>query len=211
MAALSPGTSADIRIAGVRKGDTASVNYVQPSPWDRPGARKPSKREIEAGKNGSSAPRGTDLEQYRRISAKTILSAAEALIAERRSDGDSPSRRIGGRSTARTIWPTICYAEPTRSRSFSMAMRGQRRKVYHLAETSRLPIFRLGSVLCARRTHPHPVDCRAGTARLARRALISPKTIPSEPPSLARPEKASDGGGGGGIHPLVNQSEALSI
>lgn len=27
-----------------------------------------------------------------------------------------------------------------------------RRKVYHLAETSRLPIFRLGSVLCARRT-----------------------------------------------------------
>jgi hypothetical protein len=29
---------------------------------------------------------------------------------------------------------------------------GQRRKVYHLAETSRLPIFRLGSVLCARRS-----------------------------------------------------------
>jgi len=29
---------------------------------------------------------------------------------------------------------------------------GNRRKVYHLAETSRLPIFRLGSVLCARRS-----------------------------------------------------------
>ena len=28
----------------------------------------------------------------------------------------------------------------------------QRRKIYHLAETSRLPIFRLGSVLCARRS-----------------------------------------------------------
>lgn len=28
----------------------------------------------------------------------------------------------------------------------------QRRKVYHLAETSRLPVFRLGSVLCARRS-----------------------------------------------------------
>lgn len=27
-----------------------------------------------------------------------------------------------------------------------------RRKVYHLAETSRLPVFRLGSVLCARRS-----------------------------------------------------------
>jgi hypothetical protein len=29
---------------------------------------------------------------------------------------------------------------------------GERRKVYHLAETSRLPLFRLGSVLCARRS-----------------------------------------------------------
>jgi len=28
----------------------------------------------------------------------------------------------------------------------------KRRKIYHLAETSRLPIFRLGSVLCARRS-----------------------------------------------------------
>jgi hypothetical protein len=29
---------------------------------------------------------------------------------------------------------------------------GQRRRVYHLAETSRLPVFRLGSMLCARRS-----------------------------------------------------------
>jgi hypothetical protein len=29
---------------------------------------------------------------------------------------------------------------------------GQRRKVYHLAETSWLPVFRLGSLLCARRS-----------------------------------------------------------
>jgi hypothetical protein len=27
-----------------------------------------------------------------------------------------------------------------------------RRKVYHLAETSRLPVFKLGAVLCARRS-----------------------------------------------------------
>ena len=27
-----------------------------------------------------------------------------------------------------------------------------RRKVYHLAETSQLPVFRLGSVLCCRRS-----------------------------------------------------------
>lgn len=28
----------------------------------------------------------------------------------------------------------------------------QRRKVYHLAEKSRLPVFRLGSLLCARKS-----------------------------------------------------------
>lgn len=28
----------------------------------------------------------------------------------------------------------------------------QRRKVYHMAETSRLPTFRLGSMLCARKS-----------------------------------------------------------
>lgn len=27
----------------------------------------------------------------------------------------------------------------------------ERRRIYHLAQTSRLPVFRLGSVLCARR------------------------------------------------------------
>lgn len=35
---------------------------------------------------------------------------------------------------------------------FLFGCRSQRRKVYHLAETSRLPVFRLGSVLCARRS-----------------------------------------------------------
>jgi len=29
---------------------------------------------------------------------------------------------------------------------------GQRRKIYHLAENSQLPVFRLGSVLCARKS-----------------------------------------------------------
>ncbi len=28
----------------------------------------------------------------------------------------------------------------------------ERRKIYHLAETSKLPVFRLGSLLCARRS-----------------------------------------------------------
>jgi hypothetical protein len=30
--------------------------------------------------------------------------------------------------------------------------RSNRRKIYYLAETSRLPVFRLGAVLCARRS-----------------------------------------------------------
>ena len=29
---------------------------------------------------------------------------------------------------------------------------GERRKIYHLAEKSRLPVFRLGAVLCARKS-----------------------------------------------------------
>lgn len=35
---------------------------------------------------------------------------------------------------------------------FVFGDKAQRRKIYHLAETSRLPVFRLGSVLCARRS-----------------------------------------------------------
>ena len=30
--------------------------------------------------------------------------------------------------------------------------KGSRRKIYYLAETSRLPVFRIGSVICARRS-----------------------------------------------------------
>ena len=64
VAALNPGTSADIRIAGPGKGVGIAVNYAQPGPLEKAGKR------------------ALDLEQYRRISAKTILSAAEALIAD---------------------------------------------------------------------------------------------------------------------------------
>jgi hypothetical protein len=35
---------------------------------------------------------------------------------------------------------------------FLFGERGSRRKVYYLAECTRIPIFRLGSVLCARRS-----------------------------------------------------------
>jgi hypothetical protein len=81
VAVLTPGTSAEIRIAGLRKGVTASVTYMQPSPWDRPGARQPAKREVEAWEERVKRQRAeTDLEQYRQVSQKTILSAAEALV-----------------------------------------------------------------------------------------------------------------------------------
>lgn len=36
--------------------------------------------------------------------------------------------------------------------TFIFGKRGGRRKIYYLAETSHLPVFRLGSVLCARRS-----------------------------------------------------------
>jgi hypothetical protein len=35
---------------------------------------------------------------------------------------------------------------------FIFGERGSRRKVYYLAECTKLPVFRLGSVLCARRS-----------------------------------------------------------
>jgi hypothetical protein len=35
---------------------------------------------------------------------------------------------------------------------FFFGSRTERRKIYHLAESSRLPVFRMGSVLCARRS-----------------------------------------------------------
>lgn len=35
---------------------------------------------------------------------------------------------------------------------FIFGRRGSRRKIYYLAECARLPVFRLGTMLCARRT-----------------------------------------------------------
>ena len=36
--------------------------------------------------------------------------------------------------------------------AFIFGERGSRRKIYYLVECSRLPVFRLGSVLCARKS-----------------------------------------------------------
>jgi hypothetical protein len=65
-------------------------------------------------------------------------------------------RRLNSRCTdqrplsVQRIWPTIDAIEP--STLFLFGDRGSRRKVYYLAECSRLPVFRLGSVLCARKS-----------------------------------------------------------
>jgi hypothetical protein len=42
--------------------------------------------------------------------------------------------------------------EPTKSPNFIFGTPESRRKVYYLAECCRLPVFRLGSMLCARRS-----------------------------------------------------------
>jgi hypothetical protein len=79
IAALTPGTAGDIRIAGVAGGVTASVRYALPSPWD--GRRRtPPKADIEVWEARLREQRpDTDLEQYRRISARTILRVAAVL------------------------------------------------------------------------------------------------------------------------------------
>lgn len=83
VAALTPGTVGDIRIAGVKSGLTGSVRYTVPSPWDRRHTKHPPKAEIDAWEAQVKRHRvDTDLEQYRRITARTILRVAEALASE---------------------------------------------------------------------------------------------------------------------------------
>lgn len=58
---------------------------------------------------------------------------------------------MDGTSSSEKLAPDLlCGADQIAEFLFGNAR--QRRKVYHLAETSRLPVFRLGSKLCARRS-----------------------------------------------------------
>lgn len=83
VAALTPGTLGDIRIAGIKSGMTASVRYALPDPWDKPGAKKPSDAEMDAWEASVRKHRAdTDLEQYRRISVRSILRIAEAFATD---------------------------------------------------------------------------------------------------------------------------------
>lgn len=78
VAALTPGTIGDIRIAGLGDRATVHVRYAEPSPWD--GKKEPSAREVAAweAKMKKQAPLA-DLEQYRRVSARTIFKLGETL------------------------------------------------------------------------------------------------------------------------------------
>jgi DNA-binding Xre family transcriptional regulator len=87
VAAHTPGTLGDIRIAGVKSGATASVRYALPDPWDKSGAKQPSSDELDAWEANVRRHRSdTDLAQYRVISERTILHIAEALAADREKD-----------------------------------------------------------------------------------------------------------------------------
>lgn len=70
IAALSPGTIGDIRIAGLPSGVTVNVRYLTP-------AEPTGKR-----KNAIAAPK-RDLEQYRRISERTVLGIGALLAGEK--------------------------------------------------------------------------------------------------------------------------------
>jgi len=83
IAALTPGTVADIRIAGVAPGISAAVRYVLPSPWDKPSRKAPPDAELDAWETTAKRrQQDRDLEQYRRISARTILAVADVIAPE---------------------------------------------------------------------------------------------------------------------------------
>ncbi|MGC8535509.1 MAG: hypothetical protein ACP5QR_08230 [Rhizomicrobium sp.] len=62
--------------------------------------------------------------------------------------------------------------------TFIFGERGSRRKIYYLAETSHLPVFRLGSTLCARR---RASVCSPALDRRARKPrTVFPRTVGNE-------------------------------
>jgi hypothetical protein len=78
IAATSPGTVGDVRIAGLAGGTTVSVTYDLPSPWD--GRERPPDDALDAWEEQVKARSAdTDLEELRRISGKTITRLGKLL------------------------------------------------------------------------------------------------------------------------------------
>jgi hypothetical protein len=65
-------------------------------------------------------------------------------------DSDTMKPALKNTTTDSFADDLLCGADQIAAFLFGDAR--QRRKVYYLAETSRLPVFRLGSKLCARRS-----------------------------------------------------------
>jgi hypothetical protein len=81
VAALTPGTVGDIRIAGLGNRLSVNVRYAEMMPWED--GKKPSERELVAWQaKGRKGPPRPDLEQYRRVSAETIYRLSEALAPD---------------------------------------------------------------------------------------------------------------------------------
>lgn len=69
IAALSPGTVGDIRLAGLPSGITVNVRYLKPVPSEK--------------RKGSQPGVQRDLEQYRRISERTVFGIGAILAGEK--------------------------------------------------------------------------------------------------------------------------------
>jgi hypothetical protein len=83
IAASTPGTAGEIRIAGLAPGVTTAVRYLLPSPWDERSRQPPPDAELDAWETMVRRHhRDMDLEQFRRISAKTILAVADVIAPE---------------------------------------------------------------------------------------------------------------------------------
>ena len=83
IAALFPnasgvGQGTDVRISGLKDKQTVHMRYADPSPWDS--KKSPSARELTAWEASMKTQElRSDLEQYRRVSARTIFKLGETL------------------------------------------------------------------------------------------------------------------------------------
>ncbi len=81
----TPGTFGEIRIAGVKEGHAASVQYALPTPWNRKRRKPPSGKELDSWVARVRESRGTsDWERSNRVSERTILHLAEVLAPRKK-------------------------------------------------------------------------------------------------------------------------------
>jgi hypothetical protein len=78
VAALTPGTVGDIRLSGIG-GKSANVRYALPHPFS--GKSKATRKEIESWQARIKVQPQSDLEQFRKISERTIIAVGRLLAA----------------------------------------------------------------------------------------------------------------------------------